>query len=150
MPAEVVRKQCPVLIAEDDPGLQKLLATALRRRRVEVETASNGEEAIRLLAEHDWLVLVLDLMMPIVSGFDVIAWLAGHPDRKPKMSLVVSAMDREVLQQLDPTVVNAIIFKPFDVAFLAAYVKTACELQHRDRRHARIVADEPDRSTLRH
>lgn len=150
MPAEALRKQCPVLVTEDDPALRKLLATALRRRRIEVETAANGDEAIRLLSDHDWLVLVLDLMMPVVSGFDVVAWLADHPERKPKMCLVVSAMDRDVLQQLDPTVVNAIIFKPFDVAFLAAYVKTACELQHRDRRQARIVGDEQNPLAVRH
>jgi len=42
--------QCRVLVTEDDPELRKLLAMALKRRRIEVETAANGEEAIRFLA----------------------------------------------------------------------------------------------------
>ena len=145
MPPESLRKQSPVLVTEDDPELRKLLALALKRRRIEVETAANGEEAIQFLRDHDWFVLVLDLMMPVVSGFEVVNWLAEHPDRKPRMSLVVSAMNREALQQLDPSVVNAIIFKPFDVAILAAYVKKACELEHQDRRRARIVGGDRGR-----
>jgi len=84
-------------------------------------------------------------MMPVVSGFEVVNWLADHPERKPRMALVVSAMNPEALQQLDPTVVNAIIFKPFDVAILAAYVKKACELEQLDRRCARIVGGDRGR-----
>lgn len=145
MPPEALRKDCPVLVTEDDPELRKLLALALRRSRIEVETAANGEEAIRFLRDREWFVLVLDLMMPVVSGFEVVSWLADHPERKPKTSLVVSAMNREALQQLDPTVVNAIIFKPFDIAILAAYVKKACELEQQDRRRARIVGGERGR-----
>ncbi len=138
--------QCPVLIAEDDPALRKLLAAAIRRRRMALETAANGQEALALLAEHKWLVLILDLMMPAVSGWDVITWLSEHPESKPNTVVVVSAVDREMLQKLDPAVVNAIIFKPFDVFHLAAYVKTACDLHHRDRRRTRLVGGERERN----
>lgn len=78
-------------------------------------------------------------MMPEVTGWDVIAWLAANPHRKPKTVIVVSATDRELLQDLDPTVVNAVIFKPFDLTQLSAYVKASCELPHYDRRRSRIV-----------
>lgn len=134
-------KDCSILVTEDDPSLRALIKTALRRRAVEIAEAENGEDAIRFLREARWDVLVLDLMMPVVSGFDVIDWLAAHPARKPSMVMVVSAMDRGVLHRLDPSVVNAIMFKPFDVAFLAAYVRTACDLRDRDRRHSRIVGE---------
>ncbi|HET7712956.1 MAG TPA: response regulator [Thermoanaerobaculia bacterium] len=138
--------ECPVLVTEDDPTLRKLLATALRRRRLSLQTAANGQEALALLEEREWLVLILDLMMPAVSGWDVIAWMSSHPDRKPNTVIVVSAVDREMLKKLDPTVVNAIFFKPFDVFHLASYVKTACNLHHRDRRKRRLIGDEGERS----
>lgn len=137
--------RCPVLIAEDDPSIRALLATALRRRRLQTATAVNGAEALQHLKDQEWLVLILDLMMPAVTGWDVIAWLAEHPERKPKTVVVVSATDRALLQQLDPTVVNAVIFKPFDVMQLSAYVKASCELTHLDRRRSRIVVS-PDHS----
>ena len=131
--------RCDVLIAEDDPAIRALLVTALRRRRLHSTTAANGVEALQHLKDQDWLVLVLDLMMPNVTGWDVIAWLAANTDRKPKTVIVVSAIDRELLKQLDPSVVNAVIFKPFDPMQLSAYVKASCDLSHRDRRRTRVV-----------
>src|SRR5688572_13900030 len=138
-PVRQAGEPCPVLVAEDDPAIRTLLSTALRRRRLQLATASNGDEALQHLQRQEWLVLVLDLMMPAVTGWDVIAWLARHPERKPKTVIVVSATDRALLQELDPTVVNAVIFKPFDPWQLSAYVKASCELSHQDRRRTRIV-----------
>jgi CheY-like chemotaxis protein len=130
---------CHVLVTEDDPSIRSLLSTALRRRKVQLATAANGEEALEQLQREEWLVLVLDLMMPVVNGWEVIDWLAAHPEHKPRTVIVVSAADREALQGLDPSVVNAVIFKPFDISQLTAYVKASCDLPHRDRRSTRVV-----------
>ena len=131
--------ECPVLVAEDDPSIRALIASALRRRRLGLAIATNGEEALEHLKRQQWLVLVLDLMMPEVTGWDVVDWLAANRDRKPKTVIVVSATERRLLAQLDPTVVNAVIFKPFDILQLSAYVKASCELPHKDRRRSRLV-----------
>lgn len=131
--------RCLVLVAEDDPPLQKLIVTALRRRQLGIEAASNGAEAIEQLQRDRWTVLVLDLMMPTLSGWDVIDWLSKHPEHRPVSVIVVSAADRAILRDLDPTVVNAIMFKPFDVFSLTAYIRAACDLAAGDRRRARIV-----------
>jgi CheY-like chemotaxis protein len=132
--------KCPVLIAEDDPSIRSLIASALRRRRLDLMIATNGAEALEHLKNREWLVLVLDLMMPVVTGWEVIAWLADNAERRPKTVIVVSATERSHLQHLDPTVVNAVIFKPFDIKQLSAYVKASCDLRHHDRRRTRIVA----------
>lgn len=134
-------EQCRILVAEDDPPLQKLIVTALRRRQqYQVEAANNGAEAIEALQRDRWNALVLDLMMPTLSGWDVIAWLAQHPEHRPSSVVVVSAADRTMLREVDPSVVNAIIFKPFDLLSLLSYVRAACELSTSDRRRARIVS----------
>lgn len=130
-----------VLLAEDDRAIRALIASALRRRRVEVIAAADGEEALQQLQSGEWRVLVLDMMMPAVTGWQVVEWLAAHRDRKPRTVIVVSATDRALLRDLDPTVVNAVIFKPFDVLQLAAYVKASCALPHDDRRRSRLVAE---------
>lgn len=125
-----------VLIAEDDASIRRLLATTLRRRRLEVEAAEDGHAALQALQRARWDVLITDLMMPRVSGWDVLRWLGEHPERRPSSVIVVSATDRDLLRDLDPAVVNAIIFKPFDVLQLGAYVKNATR-QDRDRRRVR-------------
>lgn len=131
--------QCRILVAEDEASLQKLLVAAIRRRQLDVETVADGVEAIACLQNERWNILLLDLMMPTLSGWDVIAWLAKNPQYRPESVIVVTAADRTILREIDPSVVNAIIFKPFDIFSLGAYLKAACELSGRDRRRVRIV-----------
>lgn len=128
-----------VLVAEDDPAIRRLLGMTLRRRRMEVYLASDGEEAIDALERERWDAVVTDLMMPKVNGWQVVGWLAEHPEHRPASVIVVSATNREALRDLDPTVVNAIFFKPFDVLQLGAYVKHATQQDGGDRRRARVV-----------
>ncbi|HVG25591.1 MAG TPA: response regulator [Thermoanaerobaculia bacterium] len=136
---------CRVLVVDDDPPLRKLIVAALRRgRHAHVEGVANGVEAIEQLREGaPWNVLVLDLMMPKLSGWDVLEWLAQHRSRVPQSVIVASAADRKILRELHPELVNAILFKPFDVFQLAAYVRSACRLREADRRRRRIIAEVP-------
>ncbi len=134
-------ERCRVVVADDDIPLRQLIVTALRRARIGViEPARDGAGAIeRLRGLPRCTVLVLDLVMPRKNGWDVIDWLAANRSFQPHTVVVVSTADREILRALNPSVVNAIIFKPFDVMQLQAYVKAACELTDEDRRHGRIV-----------
>ena len=132
--------KCPrVLVTEDDPAIRRLLLTTLRRRRLEVGEAEDGMEALQKLEHERWDVLVLDLMMPRMNGWELLRWLRAHPESCPASVIVVSAADREALSKLDPSVVNAIVFKPFDVMQLGAYVRGAALHGGRDRRHGRTV-----------
>lgn len=126
-----------VLVAEDDTAIRRLLATTLRRRRFDVHLANDGAEAQTLLQRESWDVVLLDLMMPNVTGWELVGWLQDHPERRPRSIVVMSAAGRDVLRDLDPTIVNAIFFKPFDLMHLAAYVSGAARLDGRDRRRGR-------------
>lgn len=126
-----------VLVAEDDDAIRRLLVSTLRRRRLEVEMARDGAEALQALQRARWDVFVTDLMMPRLSGWELVQWLRDHPERRPGSVIVVSAADRDALRDLDPAVVNAIIFKPFDVLLVGAYVKNAAQHGGHDRRRAR-------------
>lgn len=65
-----------VLIADDDPALLTLLRTIVSRNGdFDIVTCRDGEEAIRALAERHFDVVLLDLMMPRRSGFDVLEFL---------------------------------------------------------------------------
>jgi CheY-like chemotaxis protein len=135
----VKSKNPRVLVAEDDPSIRRLLASTLRRRRLEVEAVEDGAQALRALERARWDVLVTDLMMPNMNGWDLVRWLGEHPERCPASVIVVSAAERDALTELDPRIVNAIVFKPFDVLQLGAYVRNAACHTGRDRRRARKV-----------
>lgn len=129
-----------VLVADDDHPLRDLIATILKREGLESDLAPDGERAIEKLGSNRYSVLILDLMMPKLSGWEVIGWLKANPERRPRTVIVNTAADRSVLSQLDPEVVNAIFVKPFDVTELGAYVRACAQLKHqRDRRKRRII-----------
>ena len=72
IPAVKDEKETRVLVADDDQSIRQLLCTIVRRERLEVDCVSDGQEAIDHLREHDYSVILLDLMMPRVDGFAVI------------------------------------------------------------------------------
>ncbi len=103
-----------VLVAEDDAHIRTLVARMLRRAGYHTAEACDGQEAIDKLRENGIAAVILDLMMPRVSGFDVLAFLKTHrPDRK--CVIVLSAAPAEMLDALDGTVIFARFRKPFDI-----------------------------------
>ena len=128
-----------VLLAEDDPAIRRLILTMLRRSGLTVDAARDGQEARELLAATRYRVLVTDLNMPRMSGWDLLEWLRRRPDHRPASVIVITASDRSALRKLDPNVVNAILVKPFDTFALAGYVRAAAERTAADRRHTRLV-----------
>jgi DNA-binding response OmpR family regulator len=105
-----------ILIADDDAAIRRLLAALSRRAGFEVDVATNGAEALALMAEHRYSVVLLDLMMSNVSGYDVIQELKKRAIRPP--IIVVTAMTGELLSPVDPSVVLSIVRKPFDMETL--------------------------------
>jgi two-component system response regulator PilR (NtrC family) len=114
-----------VLIAEDDDVLRKLLAAIASRCGCAVESAADGWEAVEWLKSKPFDVIILDLMMPKMSGYDVIPHVREIQPR-PAV-LVLTAMSGERYLQLDADVVTAIMHKPFDTDFLQEMLTTLAE-----------------------
>jgi CheY-like chemotaxis protein len=68
-----------VLLAEDDRFLHKAASIALRRKGYEVLSALDGQEALRLAREEAPDVILLDLIMPKIQGFEVLRSLKADP-----------------------------------------------------------------------
>lgn len=129
-----------VLVVEDDAPLRKLVVITLQREGLTVTAVPDGARAIEELEGGRHQVVLLDLMMPHVNGWQVMEWLKQHPDSRPRTLIVVTAFDQKVFAALDPQLVNAIIIKPFDTHVLGGYVQRSCALAlNKDRRHKRVV-----------
>ncbi|HVR43935.1 MAG TPA: response regulator [Thermoanaerobaculia bacterium] len=129
-----------VLVVDDDRAIRELVAAVTRREGLVTDTVPDGETAIERLGSRSYRVLVLDLMMPKLSGWEVIGWLRANPESRPRTVIVCTAADRVVFSELDPEIVNAVFVKPFDVRELGAYVHECARLRRRyDRRRLRIV-----------
>jgi CheY-like chemotaxis protein len=62
-----------ILIVEDDEFLQKILVTKFTREALDTRAASDGEEALRMIKERRPDIVLLDLILPKITGFDVLA-----------------------------------------------------------------------------
>jgi signal transduction histidine kinase/CheY-like chemotaxis protein len=84
-----------ILIADDDDGTRLLLTRMLllHDSTVAVKAAANGAEALQLLQNEPFDLLLLDVMMPEVSGLQVLAWVRGDPRTRELPVIVISAQD---------------------------------------------------------
>lgn len=113
------------LVVEDDPAIRRLVEKLLRRHNVEIDTAGDGRTAIEKLRTNHYSVLVLDLMVPELNGFDVIDYIKSEGHRTPVA--VVSAVSQQALTKLDLDVVKVVISKPFDVDEFTKAVLDLCK-----------------------
>lgn len=118
-----LKKETRVLVADDDQAIRQLVCTIVKREGLEVDCAADGAEAIEMLREHDYAVLLIDLMMPRVDGFGVIDYVKNHPSRQKPVVLVITAYADQKFKEVDPNVVTGVVRKPFEVADLGNLVR---------------------------
>ena len=81
-----------ILVVEDDAAILQVLCVFLEFAEFEVLGVSNGEEAIHVIPEFCPDLIVLDLMMQPVSGFEVLDWLRANRVTPPLPVLVLTAL----------------------------------------------------------
>ena len=118
------KKPFRVLVVDDDPSIRKMIIAALKRDGYSFLEAANGRDALDLMRGEHPDVVVLDLMMPILSGWDVLQERQHEDDLKRIPVIIVSAnRDPEVATAVDSGIC-AFLPKPFDIGALSALVKT--------------------------
>ena len=68
-----------ILVVEDDPDARKVLSLILKLDGFGAEVASSGPEAIQMLSEALPDLVLLDVMMPDMDGYEVCAWIRANP-----------------------------------------------------------------------
>lgn len=84
-----------ILVVDDEPDITGLVAYHLARAGYRVSTAASGAEAIRSAMEERPDVVILDLMLPGVSGYDVLADLRQRPETKDVGVILLTARREE-------------------------------------------------------
>ena len=120
-----------VLVVDDDFEIRNLLSGAFAQQGLTVDTAHDGENAIGLIAQTPYSVIVLDLVMPGVDGFAVLDYVRANKAETPPVVLVVTGADEPIVEQLDPSLVHGIMRKPFDVHDVTNIVVACAEIRSR-------------------
>jgi CheY-like chemotaxis protein len=113
-----------VLVVDDDPSIRRMIVAALKRDGYIFHEAPNGKEALDLMRREHPNVVVLDLMMPVLSGWEVLQARELEPDLKEIPVIIISANRApEVATAVDKGIC-AFLPKPFDIGALSALVRS--------------------------
>ena len=124
-----------ILVVDDEPAIVDAVSYALRREGFEVDTAADGAEALETARAAPYDVLVLDLMLPDMSGMDVCRTLRSESDVP---ILMLTARDAEVDRVLGLELgADDYVTKPFSVAELVSRVRAIVRRRELDRSPAR-------------
>jgi CheY-like chemotaxis protein len=113
-----------ILVVDDDPNIRRMIVATLRREGYEFLEAANGREALDAMRREHPTVVVLDLMMPIVSGWDVLKERAADPELVGIPIIIISANRGPELATAMDKGICAFLPKPFDIVALSSLVRS--------------------------
>lgn len=93
---------------EDDKATRKLLRNLLEERGCDVDEAVDGQQAINLLGNYDYGVVLLDIVLPRISGTAVMDFLAQRDPAMLARIIVVTGLNVAEIRKLFPTVCSAL------------------------------------------
>ena len=112
-----------ILIADDEPNIVVSLEFLMRQRGYEVRVARNGEEALAAIGEFAPDLILLDVMMPRISGYDLCQRVRENPAWRGIRILMLSAKGRHIEVTKGMAVgADAYVTKPFSTKDLIARV----------------------------
>lgn len=117
----LLSKKARVLLLDDDPSMQRLIASVLRRAGYRVDVVSSGAQALEKIGRLDYGALLLDLMTPTEGGITVIQHLKKENAGLLRRVILVTASPESVLKSIARDAA-AVVHKPFDPEQLVATV----------------------------
>jgi two-component system NtrC family response regulator len=132
-----------VLIADDEQKILKALGRALREDGHEVTEATDGRSAQRLLAERPFDVLVIDNVMPDLTGVEVVRELTRSTPAGERPQVILMTAHATVGSAIEAMKLGALDYlqKPFDVDELLVVVRKAVELQRLRHQHGYLLSE---------
>jgi CheY-like chemotaxis protein len=114
-----------ILVAEDERDIRDLVAFTLRFAGYEVFTAANGEEAVGMAPDVNPDLILMDVRMPRMTGYEACRIMKLNPDLKdiPIVFLSAKGQETEIQQGLDAGA-EEYLLKPFAPDQLTSHVKT--------------------------
>ena len=113
-----------ILIAEDEPDIRELVSFMLKFAGYEVVAASNGEDAVRTASRERPDLVLMDVRMPRMTGYDACRMMKANPDLRdvPVVFLSAKGQDSEIQSGLEAGA-EAYLLKPFSPAELTNRVR---------------------------
>jgi two-component system, chemotaxis family, chemotaxis protein CheY len=111
----------PILVVEDDPDVRDALVLLLEREGYSVTCADNGQEALERLRAAPSALVILDLMLPVMDGFEFRVQQLQDPVIA-RVPVIVLSSGGDLSRKVEPLHVEACLSKPLDLERLLGVV----------------------------
>lgn len=117
-----------ILVVDDEPNIVLSLEFLMKKEGYQVRTASNGEEAMQAIREAKPNLVLLDVMMPRMDGYEVCQAVRSDPDLNDVLILMLTAKGREVEREKGLALgADDYVTKPFATRDLVEKVRVLIE-----------------------
>ena len=129
-----------LLIVDDEPAITKMLKAILTRAKFQVATCGSGEEALRMLSQGPYDLIVTDAIMPEMSGFDLARAIRRNPTFQgiPILMLTRKSDRSDVKKALEAGVTDYVI-KPIDESLLIDKVEISLKKSEKEHRLRQVM-----------
>ncbi|HVT02955.1 MAG TPA: response regulator [Thermoanaerobaculia bacterium] len=117
-----------ILICEDDEPIRGLLLRVVEREGYSAQIATNGDEALRCIEQGDYRAILLDMMMPKITGFDIVERL--RLSRPAVLSRIIVVTASLPAMKSPPVGIGGFFMKPFDLNKLVEAIHGLVKKEH--------------------
>lgn len=143
MDSEVNMEQFKILVIEDEEPIRKLIDKILSSQGMLVYQAESGKQGLEMIKKYNFDLVLLDIMLNDISGYDVARAVRKHNLQLPIIFLSGKREDEDIIEGLD-TGADSYMTKPFSPSVLCAQVKS------RIKRRREVSRDESNTSLIIH
>ena len=122
--AELTEAGASILVVDDDPGIVGFLGLALVDEGYSVRSAANGKDALEQVAQSQPDLILLDMNMPIMDGWEFCQQLRGRGAAYGSIPIVVMTAARDAATRAREVSAQGFLGKPFDLEHLFEMVNT--------------------------
>lgn len=113
-----------ILVIEDEALMLKALGFRLKKDGYEVYTAQDGSEAMKLIAQTEFDLIITDIMLPFIGGLEIVSKVKSDPARSHTPIIVLSAVGLEnIIMEAFELGADDFVTKPFNLNELSIRVR---------------------------
>ncbi|MEG2291195.1 MAG: response regulator transcription factor [Clostridium sp.] len=136
-------EEIKILVVEDEEPIRKLICKILSSQEMQVYQAENGSQCLEMLDNHKYDLIILDILMEDISGYDVAKIIREQDIMVPIIFLSGKREDEDIIKGLDSGA-DSYITKPFSPTVLCAQVKSQIK------RKREIIKEEVKSEVINH
>jgi DNA-binding NtrC family response regulator len=121
-------KSVRLLLVDDDPNMQRMVALFLNKKNYELEIAGNGRKALDLLDNNKFDLIISDMQMPLMDGSTLLRKMREKKIKTPVI-LISAYTSLNMPNEIDTTDFVAILFKPFDSSNLISSIEKVLKIK---------------------